>query len=63
MGNEVAKLTQEDFELLANEIGKAKEDIKKYYEDFLRLFPEGKAPKAKFLKWFPVSFALLSTSK
>ena len=65
MGNKISarKLTQEDFDLLANEIGKSKEDIKKYYEDFLILFPDGKAPKEKFLKWFPVRFAHSDTSK
>ena len=65
MGNKISapKLTQEDFDVIAKEIGKAKEDIKEYYEKFLRLFPEGKAPKEDFLKWFPVRFNLLNTSK
>ena len=65
MGNKISapKLTQEDFDVIAKEIGKAKEDIKEYYEKFLRLFPGGKAPKQDFLKWFPVRFDLLNTSK
>ena len=58
MGNKISapKLTQDDFDVIAKEIGKAKEDIdiKDYYEKFLRLFPGGKAPKEDFLKWFPV---------
>ena len=55
MGNKISapKLTQEDFDVIAKEIGK--EDIKDYYEKFLRLFPGGKAPKQDFLKRFPAA--------
>ena len=65
MGNKKSapKLTQEDLDVIAKELGKTIEDIKEYYEKFLRLFPEGKAPKEDFLKWFPVRFNLLNTSK
>ena len=65
MGNKYSapELTEEVLEDLVNCIGRAKEDIKNHYKAFLNDFPEGIAPKEKFLKWFPVCFNLLNTTK
>ena len=57
--NSTAELSQEDLDLFATQTGWSAEDIKGFYEEFVRNAPDGKLPKEVFLNSFQVRYLML----
>lgn len=57
--NSTAELSQEDLDLFATQTGWSVEDIKGFYEEFVKNAPGGKIPKEVFLNSFQVCYLML----